>query len=57
MFGKARRRKMRTKEKKDCYIMKETDNNPGAEVSVDQIQSDKPVLVPEFSGKLTSVLI
>ena len=57
MFGKARRRKMRTKEKKDCYIMKETDNKPGAEVSVDQIQSDKPGLVPEFSGKLTSVLI
>ena len=37
--------------------MKYTDNNPGAAVSVDQLQSDQPVLVPRLSVKLTSAYI
>ena len=46
-----------TKGKKLGYIMKETDNKPVASVSVDQLQSARPVLVPQFSGKLTSARI
>ena len=32
-------------------------NKPRFGVSVDQIQSDQPILVPQLSGKLTSALI
>ena len=37
---------------KSGSIRKETDNNKGAEVSVEQFKSDNPGLVPHFSGKL-----
>ena len=36
---------------------KDTDNNPVSGVSVDQIQSSQPGLVPQLSGKLTSAHI
>ena len=38
---------------KSVPISKYTDNNPGARVSVDQLQSTHTGLVPQFSGKLT----
>ena len=38
-------------------IQKVTDNNPGAGVSVEQLQSYQPVLVPQFSVKITSARI
>ena len=37
--------------------MKETDNTPGYGVLVDQLQSSQTGLVPQFSGKITSVRI
>ena len=37
--------------------MKETDNKPGARVAVDQLQSDQPGSIPQFSGKITSAYI
>ena len=57
MFGIAKRRIWITKGKKPGSIRKEIDNNPGASVSVEQLQSANTGLVPQFSGKLTSVLI
>ena len=35
-------------------IRKDNDNKPGDGVSLDQLQWDKPGLVPQLSGKLTS---
>ena len=43
-----------TKVNKPESIRKYTDNKPGYGVSVDQLMSDQPILVPQFSGKLTS---
>ena len=57
MFVTASIRQWRKKGKKAVSIRKETDNNPVDGVSVDRLQSDQPVLVPQFSGKLTSALI
>ena len=34
-------------------ISEDTDNKPGATVSLDQLQSDQPGLVPKLSRKLT----
>ena len=45
---------MEKKGKKPGSINKETENNPGYGVSIDQSQSVQPGLVPQFSGKLTS---
>ena len=42
---------------KSGFVSKETDNNLVVEVSVDQIQSDQPGLVPQLSGKLKSARI
>ena len=56
MFGTERMIKWRTKGNKSGSIRKYTDNNLGSGVSVDQLQSDQLVLVPKFSGKLTSFL-
>ena len=57
MFGTERRREWITKVDKPGSIRKETDNNPGYGVSVDQLQSYQTVLVPQFSGKITSAYI
>ena len=43
--------------KKSGYIRKETENNPGDGVSVDQLQSSHPGLVLQFSVKITSAKI
>ena len=51
IFGIARKSQWM---KKKVFKSKETNNNPQAGVSVDQIQSAHPGLVPQFSGKLTS---
>ena len=48
---------MDKKGKKSGSIRKETDNKSGALVSVDQIQSDHPGLVPQLSVKLKSARI
>ena len=57
MFVTAIRIQYITKGYKSGSIRKETDNNPGSVVSVDQLQSDHPVLVPQCSGKIISVHI
>ena len=57
MFGKSRRRQWITKENKSVSIRRETENNPGSGVSVDQLHSSQPGLVPQLSGKLTSARI
>ena len=48
---------MEKKGKKPGSIRKETKNKPGYGVSVDQVKSDQPGLVPQLSGKLTSAHI
>ena len=57
MFGTSRKRKWRAKGRKLGYIRKESENKPVYVVSVDQIQSAQPGLVPQLVGKLTSALI
>ena len=51
------RRQWRTKGNKLGFTRKENDNNPRSGVSLDQLHSDQPVLVPPFSGKPTSAFI
>ena len=46
-----------TKANKLESIKKDTENKPVSGVSVDQLQSSQPGLVPQFSGKLTSAHI
>ena len=53
MFVTSIKRQWITKVKKLDPIKKETDNNTGDGVSVDQLQSSQPGLVPQLSGKLT----
>ena len=43
--------------KKPKSIIKDTDNKPGAWVSLDQLQSAQTGLVPKFSVKLRSARI
>ena len=57
MFATSSISKCRTKGNKSGSIRKDTDNNPGSGVSVDQLQSYRIGLVPKFSGKLTSARI
>ena len=57
MFVTASKRQCRTKGNKSVSIRKETDNNPGAAVSLDQLHSAKSGLVPQLSIKLTSARI
>ena len=53
----ARRNQWRTKGNESWSVRKDTDNNPGPGVSVNQLQSYQTVLVPQFSGNLTSACI
>ena len=53
MFVTERSMQWITKGNKSESISKYTENKPGSEVSVDQLQSDQPVLVPQLSGKIT----
>ena len=48
MFGTPSRRQRRKKGKKLGSIRKETDCNTGARVSVDQLHSSQPGLVPQL---------
>ena len=57
MFIISSRSQWITKGTKSGSKSKETDNNPGSGVSLGQLQSDQLVLVPKFSGKLTSARI
>ena len=57
MFGTEYRRQQITKGKKSGSIRKETGNKLVSGVSVYQLQSDQPGLIPQFSGKLTSARI
>ena len=57
MFGIARKRKWRKKGNKPVSIRKDADNNPEDGVSVDQLKSTQPVVVPHISSKLTSMRI
>ena len=53
IFGKARKNKLRIKGNKLGFIRKETDNNPVAEVSLDQLKSIQTWYVPRLQGKLS----
>lgn len=53
-FGKGHRRQWRFKGKKHGTIRKLSDNKPGNGVSVEQLVSAQPGLVPQISGRLTS---
>ena len=52
-FGQAKRRAWRFKGKKSGSIQKKSETKPGDGVSVDQIVSAQPGLVPQMSGFLT----
>ena len=54
MFGTSSRRQWITRGNKSGSIRKYTDNETGYAVSVDKLQSAQPILVSQFSGKLTS---
>lgn len=56
-FGKAHRRQWRFKGKKSGTIRKSTDDAPGKRVSVDQLVSAQPGLIPQLSGHLTRARI
>lgn len=60
-FGQAHRRPWRSKKSKDgkssSSIRKETEDKPGATVSIDQMISAQPGLVPQISGHLTAARI
>ena len=53
-FGAAKRRPWRHKGKKSGTIRKDSEKKPGDGVSVDQIVSAQPGLIPQMSGFLTS---
>lgn len=53
-FGQAHRRPWRTKGKKGGSIRKKEQTAPGDGVSIDQIISAQPGLIPQMSGFLTS---
>lgn len=53
-FGAAKRRQWRPKGKKSGKIRKDSETKPGDGVSVDQIVSAQPGLIPQMSGFLTS---
>ena len=53
MFVTASRMQWITKVNKSESIRKDTDNNPVSGVSVYQLQSDPPGIVPQLSGKIT----
>ena len=53
LFGAAKRRPWRYKGKAHGTIQKDSEEHPGDGVSVDQIVSAQPGLVPQMSGKLT----
>lgn len=60
IFGQAHRRPWRSKRPKDgkvSKIRKEEEDKPGAMVSVDQMISAQPGLVPQISGHLTAARI
>ena len=57
IFGTERRSKWKTKGNKSGSIRKETDNKPGYGISVDQLQSYQPGLVPQFLGEITRARI
>lgn len=52
-FGKAARRPWRSRGKKSGSIQKSTETEPGDGVSVDQVVSAQPGLIPQMSGFLT----
>ena len=59
-FGQAHRRPWRSKRTKDgkkSSIRRDSDDKPGAGVSIDQMISAQPGLVPQVSGRLTSARI
>ncbi|KAL7461231.1 hypothetical protein ACHAXS_001651, partial [Conticribra weissflogii] len=60
MFGQAHRRPWRTKKSTSgalSSIRKPSDDTPGATVSIDQLLSAQPGLVPQISGHLTRARI
>jgi hypothetical protein len=53
-FGTAHQRPWRTKRTKSGFIIKPDQTKPGDGVSVDQIISAQPGLIPQMAGFLTS---
>lgn len=57
IFGSAHKQSWRTKSKTKHPIRKESDNEPGARISMDQIVSAEPGLIPQMSGGLTNLWV
>ena len=57
LFGQAHKRPWRSKSKQKHPICKSTDNAPGKCVSMDQMVSAQPGLIPQMSGRLTNMRV
>ena len=57
IFGKAHKQPWRSKSKDKKHIRNMTDDEPGKRVSLDQIVSAQPGLIPQMSGFLTNLRI
>ena len=57
LFGQAHKRPWRSKSKQKHPIRKSTDNAPGKCVSMDQMVSAQPGLIPQMSGRLTNLQV
>ncbi|MGL6008734.1 MAG: hypothetical protein ACRC1D_04685 [Culicoidibacterales bacterium] len=57
IFGQAHKRPWRSKSKQVHPIRKSTDDAPGKRVSMDQMVSAQPGLIPQMSGHLTHLRI
>jgi hypothetical protein len=57
LFGMAHKRPWRSKSKQTHSIQKKSDNHPGARVSMDHLVSAQPGLIPQISGRFTSMRI
>ena len=57
LFSQAHKRPWRSKSKQKHPIRKSTDNAPGKCVSMDQMVSAQPGLIPQMSGRLTNMRV
>jgi hypothetical protein len=57
LFSQAHKRPWRSKLKQKHPICKPTDNAPGKRVSMDQMVSTQPGLIPQMSGHLTNLRV
>jgi hypothetical protein len=57
LFDRAHTHPWRSKSKQTHSIWKKSDNHPGARASIDHLVSAQPGLIPQISGRLTSMRV